>query len=201
MSPNLRKTKIIVFSPFFSFHYRIVGCSHQRAWEYFIESINRPSSFLATRCEPNTMETTNKKDINCDNHVPAHMGFNADKRWFTVFKLVYIFLKKIIFICILYRMLRLRGKFYLTTNSERPFSKSWELWICGLNVCVTSFLPVILPLSSDTQHTHTLRPNTSSFNSLQYIHHIHFDHFNWKQIFSFREIIAMNFHHCHAFDV
>lgn len=56
-----------------------VGCSHQRAWEYFIESINRPYSFLVARCEPNTA-ATNKTDINCDNNVPAYMGFNADKR-------------------------------------------------------------------------------------------------------------------------
>lgn len=53
-----------------------VGCSHQRAWEYFIESIYRPQSFLTSYCEPFTKNSS----INCDKNVAAYMGLHADKR-------------------------------------------------------------------------------------------------------------------------
>lgn len=58
-----------------------VGCSHQRAWEYFIESIQRPSAFLATHCEPKTtLPVKNHTEINCDKNISAYMGYNADTR-------------------------------------------------------------------------------------------------------------------------
>lgn len=58
-----------------------VGCSHQRAWEYFVESIQRPNAFLATQCEPNAgLTTKNRTEINCDKNITAYMGFNADTR-------------------------------------------------------------------------------------------------------------------------
>lgn len=58
-----------------------VGCSHQRAWEYFIESIHRPTAFLATHCEPNSMlAIKNQTVINCDKNISAYMGYNADTR-------------------------------------------------------------------------------------------------------------------------
>ncbi|XP_031635102.1 lipase member H-like [Contarinia nasturtii] len=81
----------------------VVGCSHQRAWEYFIESLSRANAFLATYCEPATepkslLPINNQTEINCDKKISAYMGFNADTR--------------------------LRGKFYLSTNSEPPFGKN-----------------------------------------------------------------------------
>lgn len=58
-----------------------VGCSHQRAWEYFIESIQRPNAFLATHCEPKSAPPTKSPhDINCDKNISAYMGYNADTR-------------------------------------------------------------------------------------------------------------------------
>uniref|UniRef100_A0A0A1XE33 Pancreatic lipase-related protein 2 n=1 Tax=Zeugodacus cucurbitae TaxID=28588 RepID=A0A0A1XE33_ZEUCU len=53
----------------------IVGCSHQRAWEYFVESINRPHAFLANKCEPKN-EFGRCKDGNSR----AYMGIAADRR-------------------------------------------------------------------------------------------------------------------------
>lgn len=55
--------------------------SHQRAWEYFIESIQRPSAFLATHCEPKSLvPTKNHTEIDCDKNISAYMGYNADTR-------------------------------------------------------------------------------------------------------------------------
>lgn len=61
---------------------RAVGCSHQRAWEYFIESIQRPKGFLASHCEPKSsvLPTKNHTEINCDKNISAYMGYNADTR-------------------------------------------------------------------------------------------------------------------------
>lgn len=55
-----------------------MGCSHQRAWEYFIESIKRPNTFLTSHCEPSTKNST---DISCDKNITAYMGLHADKRY------------------------------------------------------------------------------------------------------------------------
>uniref|UniRef100_A0A336LSY7 CSON003911 protein n=1 Tax=Culicoides sonorensis TaxID=179676 RepID=A0A336LSY7_CULSO len=72
----------------------LVGCSHQRAWVYFVESVRRPKAFMAERCEA-ALELENK---NCTSNMTAYMGMKADKR--------------------------LRGKFYLTTNTETPFGRN-----------------------------------------------------------------------------
>lgn len=53
----------------------IIGCSHQRAWQYFIESILRPQSFLANKCEPSKMFGSCK-----DGNGRAFMGMGADRR-------------------------------------------------------------------------------------------------------------------------
>ncbi|KNC33420.1 hypothetical protein FF38_09862 [Lucilia cuprina] len=53
----------------------IIGCSHQRAWEYFIESIRRPYAFPANRCEPSKLFGTCR-----DGNGKAFMGMGADKR-------------------------------------------------------------------------------------------------------------------------
>ncbi|XP_037032003.1 lipase member H [Bradysia coprophila] len=75
----------------------IFGCSHQRAWEYFVESIRRPNSFLASRCEPSD---SNNSINNCDRKMKAFMGMNANDK--------------------------LRGKFYLETNSQPPFGNNYH---------------------------------------------------------------------------
>ncbi|XP_065369278.1 inactive pancreatic lipase-related protein 1-like isoform X2 [Calliphora vicina] len=53
----------------------IISCSHQRAWEYFIESIRRPYAFPANRCEPSKLFGTCR-----DGNGKAFMGMGADKR-------------------------------------------------------------------------------------------------------------------------
>lgn len=77
----------------------IIGCSHQRAWQYFVESLRRPQAFLVDRCEP---KNTNEIQINeCDETIPAYMGINANEK--------------------------LRGKFYLRTNSDTPYGKNFPV--------------------------------------------------------------------------
>lgn len=73
---------IFVFGFFFLRH-AIVGCSHQRAWEYFIESIEGSRAFLATHCELSTQQRF--KNISCDKNVKAYMGLHADKRYLIKF--------------------------------------------------------------------------------------------------------------------
>uniref|UniRef100_A0A034WE39 Pancreatic lipase-related protein 2 n=1 Tax=Bactrocera dorsalis TaxID=27457 RepID=A0A034WE39_BACDO len=53
----------------------IIGCSHQRAWEYFVESINKPYAFPVDKCEP-TNEFGRCKEGNSG----AYMGMAADRR-------------------------------------------------------------------------------------------------------------------------
>ncbi|XP_053962049.1 pancreatic lipase-related protein 2 [Anastrepha ludens] len=53
----------------------LIGCSHQRAWEYFVESINRPYAFPVDSCEP-TEQFGRCKDGNGR----AFMGIAADQR-------------------------------------------------------------------------------------------------------------------------
>lgn len=53
-----------------------MGCSHQRAWLYFVESIKKPDVFMAERCEP-ALELGND---NCTSNMTAYMGMKADKR-------------------------------------------------------------------------------------------------------------------------
>lgn len=53
-----------------------MGCSHQRAWLYFVESIRRPQAFIAERCEA-ALELGNK---NCTSNMTAYMGMKADKK-------------------------------------------------------------------------------------------------------------------------
>lgn len=59
-----------------------VGCSHQRAWQYFTESIRRPIAFLATKCE--STRKNNSTSIltsgGCDKNLVAYMGMHADQR-------------------------------------------------------------------------------------------------------------------------
>lgn len=56
--------------------FRLVGCSHQRAWEYFIESIRYPLAFEANRCEPSKLFGICQHDGNGK----AYMGMGADRR-------------------------------------------------------------------------------------------------------------------------
>lgn len=77
----------------------IIGCSHQRAWQYFVESLKRPQAFLADKCEPKKENETEENE--CDNSVVAYMGINANAK--------------------------LRGKFYLQTNSDTPYGKNFPV--------------------------------------------------------------------------
>ncbi|XP_016968179.1 pancreatic lipase-related protein 2 [Drosophila biarmipes] len=72
----------------------IVGCSHQRAWEYFVESVAQPRGFPAQRCEPSEMIGVCREP----GGGPAFMGMGADPR--------------------------IRGKFFLDTNDAKPFGRS-----------------------------------------------------------------------------
>jgi len=54
-----------------------VGCSHQRAWEYFVESVGQPRGFPAQRCEPSEMFGICREP----GGGPAFMGMGADPRW------------------------------------------------------------------------------------------------------------------------
>lgn len=56
----------------------LVGCSHQRSWQYFIESIRRPKAFYAKRCEPSKKTNKNKS---CPQSIKAFMGLSADSRF------------------------------------------------------------------------------------------------------------------------
>ncbi|XP_059622545.1 phospholipase A1 2 [Phlebotomus argentipes] len=79
-----------------------VGCSHQRAWQYFVESIRRPKAFLATKCEKSSQKVKGKPKLeSCDRNITAYMGLHADHR--------------------------LRGRFFLTTNDEPPFGRNFPL--------------------------------------------------------------------------
>ncbi|XP_023163398.2 phospholipase A1 VesT1.02 [Drosophila hydei] len=53
----------------------IIGCSHQRAWEYFVESIRHPLAFPVERCEP-----SQHFGICRDGNGRAYMGYGADPR-------------------------------------------------------------------------------------------------------------------------
>ncbi|XP_022230241.2 pancreatic triacylglycerol lipase [Drosophila obscura] len=72
----------------------IIGCSHQRAWEYFVESVAQPQGFPAKRCEPSPTFGVCRDGGNG----VAFMGMGADPR--------------------------LRGKFYLETNDAKPFGRN-----------------------------------------------------------------------------
>ncbi|KAL7736975.1 hypothetical protein ACLKA6_008834 [Drosophila palustris] len=53
----------------------IIGCSHQRAWEYFVESIGQPLAFPTDSCEPSPYFN------NCRiGYARAYMGYGADPR-------------------------------------------------------------------------------------------------------------------------
>jgi hypothetical protein len=86
---------IIINLTFFTFLF-LVGCSHSRAWQYFVESITRATAFECDRCEQ-----TNNESKECVSNVTAYMGLQADKR--------------------------LRGKFFVKTNSEAPFGMSYQV--------------------------------------------------------------------------
>lgn len=58
----------------------VVGCSHQRSWEYFIESIQNPKAFLAVHCEPTEASIANSSLSSCDKSIKAYMGIDANKR-------------------------------------------------------------------------------------------------------------------------
>ncbi|SPP74827.1 phospholipase A1 VesT1.02 [Drosophila guanche] len=72
----------------------IIGCSHQRAWEYFVESVAQPRGFPAKRCEPSPTFGVCRDG----GKGAAFMGMGADPR--------------------------LRGKFYLETNGAKPFGRN-----------------------------------------------------------------------------
>ncbi|CAD7011803.1 unnamed protein product [Ceratitis capitata] len=52
----------------------LIGCSHQRAWEYFVESINNPYAFPVDKCEP-----TNEFGRCKEGNGGAFMGMAADR--------------------------------------------------------------------------------------------------------------------------
>lgn len=112
------------FSRFYSIHppffpFDLVGCSHIRAWQYFVESIRRPEAFLADRCE-----YTNNESKECLQSVEAYMGLKSSPR--------------------------LRGKYYLTTNSVTPFGRNFPIWKSVHNfIKLTLF--VCLSLEKDFQ--------------------------------------------------
>lgn len=81
----------------------IVGCSHQRAWEYFVESLRRPYTFLSDKCEISNV--AKRRTGECEPTVKAYMGMSADTR--------------------------LRGNFYLSTNSEKPFGRNIPIYLTG----------------------------------------------------------------------
>lgn len=67
---------LVLINPLTSrFSIATVGCSHVRAWQYFVESIRRPQAFLSERCE-----NTNNESFECLQSVPAYMGFAANRR-------------------------------------------------------------------------------------------------------------------------
>ncbi|XP_002063646.3 phospholipase A1 VesT1.02 [Drosophila willistoni] len=72
----------------------IIGCSHQRAWEYFVESVRQPRAFPVQRCEASQTVGICRMGGNRN----AFMGMGADPR--------------------------LRGKFYLDTNDAKPFGRN-----------------------------------------------------------------------------
>lgn len=55
-----------------------VGCSHQRAWQYFVESVGSVQSFPAEKCENSTKLYDNEEF--CRRDLIAYMGMGADKR-------------------------------------------------------------------------------------------------------------------------
>lgn len=67
---KIKKKLLYIISSIF-----VVGCSHQRAWEYFVESISKPYTFPVDKCEP-TNEFGRCKDGNSG----AYMGIAADRR-------------------------------------------------------------------------------------------------------------------------
>lgn len=64
---------IFLLTSFFT--YLVVGCSHQRAWEYFIESVKWPQAFPVNGCEPSKTFAICK-----DGNGRAFMGMSADRR-------------------------------------------------------------------------------------------------------------------------
>ncbi|XP_075211209.1 pancreatic triacylglycerol lipase-like [Lycorma delicatula] len=84
----------------------IIACSHNRAWMYYTESVNRPFAFESTPCRDYDHYLENRcpgepiLGVSYDVPQPemAYMGFTANKN--------------------------LRGKFYLTTNSTAPYGVS-----------------------------------------------------------------------------
>uniref|UniRef100_A0A1A9ZP98 Lipase domain-containing protein n=1 Tax=Glossina pallidipes TaxID=7398 RepID=A0A1A9ZP98_GLOPL len=90
----------------------LVGCSHQRAWEYFIESIHYPLAFEANRCEPSKLFGICQHDGNGK----AYMGMGADQR--------------------------LRGKYFLDTNDETPYGRNALGRVLKLSSAVVIALPL-----------------------------------------------------------
>lgn len=110
MRDSLLTDWLLFFCCSFSFP---VGCSHQRAWEYFVESIRQPLAFPSERCE------ASENIGNCRmSNGRAFMGYGADPRWegdrereTERDRNSLSFLH------------RLRGKFYLETNDAKPFGR------------------------------------------------------------------------------
>ncbi|XP_044010092.1 pancreatic triacylglycerol lipase-like, partial [Aphidius gifuensis] len=68
-------------------------CSHQRAYQYMIESIINPHGFLAIKCD----KWKNYKKGKCNSKIAVFMGENVSQK--------------------------IRGQFYLETNNATPFGK------------------------------------------------------------------------------
>ncbi|KAH0547393.1 hypothetical protein KQX54_019099 [Cotesia glomerata] len=81
LQPGCTAANFIAMGMYRIFRHYIV-CSHNRAWRYYVESINNPWGFPATRClrwRPNLRSCTWKKD--------AVMGFATDPRTRGIFYL------------------------------------------------------------------------------------------------------------------
>lgn len=75
--------------------YFAVTCSHQRAWQLYVESVTNPYGFPASRCSQRLIRKTRRS---CAQRPIIYMGFAAN--------------------------LRARGMFYLQTNSQPPYGRN-----------------------------------------------------------------------------
>ncbi|XP_046602698.1 inactive pancreatic lipase-related protein 1 isoform X2 [Neodiprion lecontei] len=71
-----------------------IACGHNRAWQFYAESVGDPNGFPASRCSRWRIEIPG----NCTWTPDARMGFAADSR--------------------------IRGMFYLRTNAQPPFARN-----------------------------------------------------------------------------
>ena len=89
-------------------------CSHRRSTQLFIESINTEYPFYGHPCKSiSDFDSNTENCFACSHRVCPEMGYRADKS-------------------------SSRGKFYLRTREERPFSGKTE------DICLFQCLPLCL---------------------------------------------------------